>query len=123
MMSWDDAANRLVDGSATLLSLWGEPGAVHLALWQDGAVSGLLDWPSACLGGPGADVGHCRANLWLRFGPEAADAFLRSYQAASGTRDYHPYWDIAEALGGLDPTTPGLADEDFLASALARLNG
>ena len=41
MMSWDDAANRLADGSATLLSLWGEPGAVHLALWQGGAVRHL----------------------------------------------------------------------------------
>lgn len=92
-------------------------------LWQDGAVSGLLDWTSACLGRPEADVGHCRANLWLRFGPEAADAFLRSYQAASGDRDYHPYWDIAAALGGLHPAAPGLADENFLAAALAQLNG
>ncbi len=38
MTSWDDAVARLVDGSATLLSLWGEREAVHLALLHEGEV-------------------------------------------------------------------------------------
>ncbi|MDA8248046.1 MAG: nickel-dependent hydrogenase large subunit [Rhodospirillales bacterium] len=37
MMTWDEATARLQDGSATLLSLWGETDAVHLALLLDGA--------------------------------------------------------------------------------------
>ena len=41
MSQWDDAVARLADASATLLGLWGEPGAVHLALWQDGAIAHL----------------------------------------------------------------------------------
>ncbi len=39
MMRWEDVEARLTDGTATLLALWGEPGAVHVALWQDGAVA------------------------------------------------------------------------------------
>jgi len=36
MSVWDDAAGRLAAGEATLVSLWGEPGRAHLALF-DGA--------------------------------------------------------------------------------------
>jgi Ni,Fe-hydrogenase III large subunit len=38
MSPWQDAEARLGDGSATLLSLWGEPDRVHLALLQDEAI-------------------------------------------------------------------------------------
>ncbi len=39
MSGWDDTAARLAAGEATLLGLWGEPGAVHLAVLE-GAESG-----------------------------------------------------------------------------------
>jgi Ni,Fe-hydrogenase III large subunit len=35
---WRLAAERLAEGACTLLSLWGEPGQVHMALLGDGAV-------------------------------------------------------------------------------------
>jgi hypothetical protein len=38
--------------------------------------------------------------------------------------DYHPYWDISAAIGGLDEDAddqPSPADEQFLAAAIARL--
>ena len=35
-------------------------------LWQDGRVSGIVDWPSACRGPAGIDVGHCRS-IWHFF--------------------------------------------------------
>ena len=38
MNEWDGLATRLADGSATLLSLWGEPGQVHMAALADGAI-------------------------------------------------------------------------------------
>ena len=38
MSAWEAAEARLADGTATLLSLWGEPGGVHLALLADGAI-------------------------------------------------------------------------------------
>jgi hypothetical protein len=34
---WQLAGDRLADGSLTLLSLWGEPGAAHMALFGGGA--------------------------------------------------------------------------------------
>jgi Ni,Fe-hydrogenase III large subunit len=34
---WQQAIDRLADGSVILLSLWGEPGAAHMALLGDGA--------------------------------------------------------------------------------------
>lgn len=79
-------------------------------LWTGGAVSGVVDWVNASIGSPLADVGHCRMNL----GIEAADRFLELYGP-----DYHPYWDIVAALGGMGEWTP--ADEDFVARAVARL--
>ena len=93
-------------------------------LWADGAVAGVVDWVAASVGVPEADVGHCRVNLYDRFGREAADAFLALYQAASGRSDYHPYWDIVAAIGGMDAAyeeRPHPEDERFLAAAVARL--
>jgi hypothetical protein len=43
---------------------------------------------------------------------------------SGSTDDYHPYWDISAAIGGLDEDAddqPSPADERFLAAAVARL--
>jgi aminoglycoside phosphotransferase (APT) family kinase protein len=94
-------------------------------LWHGGRVSGLVDWVNASIGSPWVDVGHCRVNLASQVGQPAVDRFLDHYRAASGrTDDYHPYWDIAAALGGLDEdidAMPSLADENFLVEAVRRL--
>jgi aminoglycoside phosphotransferase (APT) family kinase protein len=93
-------------------------------LWRAGRVTGLVDWVNASIGSPWADVGHCRVNLASGLGQEAADRFLEIYRTASGRRDdYHPYWDISAAIGGLDESAdrrPSPADEAFLAAAVAR---
>jgi hypothetical protein len=58
-------------------------------------------------------------------GQDAADRFLELYRIASGrTDDYHPYWDISAAIGGLDEdadVAPSAADEKFLNAAVRRL--
>jgi len=94
-------------------------------LWRRDEVSGIVDWVNASVGSPWADVGHCRVNLADRFGQAASDRFLHLYRAASGRSDeYHPYWDIAAAIGGLDESCdaqPSLSDEEFLAAAVSRL--
>ncbi|HVC15824.1 MAG TPA: Ni,Fe-hydrogenase III large subunit [Rhodanobacter sp.] len=41
MSAWEAAGARLAAGTATLLSLWGEPGRVHLALLEEGAIEHL----------------------------------------------------------------------------------
>lgn len=66
-------------------------------LWQEGQVSGVVDWVNACMGPAGIDTGHCRLNLVQMYGVEAADAFLESYLAAvrGGRCDVNdPYWDM-----------------------------
>jgi hypothetical protein len=86
---------------------------------------GVVDWVHASIGSPDADAGHCRANLAGWFGPEAADRFLELYLAASGRSTYHPFWDIAAALGGHGEEAFEIdcdsGDEDFLAHAVSRL--
>lgn len=76
-------------------------------LWQDGKVSGVVDWVNGCLGPVGADIGHCRINLALLHGIEAADRFLtlyRKHAAAAGTPlAYDPHWDIQSLLDMGEP--------------------
>ena len=61
-------------------------------LWQDGLLSGVVDWVNACVGPEGADVGHMRVNLTALYGVDCANQFLDAYLAAGGS--YHPYWDL-----------------------------
>ena len=67
-------------------------------LWSGGAVSGLVDWASAELGHPHADIGHCRWNLARVHGQAAADRFLE----LTGAVAYDGYWDVVACLGGFD---------------------
>jgi len=62
-------------------------------LFEDGAVSGLVDWTNACRGPQGIDVAHCRLNLAALFGPEAAAGFLAAWEAESGA-SHDPRWDL-----------------------------
>ncbi|MCT2195136.1 MULTISPECIES: phosphotransferase family protein [Paenibacillus] len=66
-------------------------------LWQEGAISGVVDWANACMGPTGIDTGHCRLNLVQMYGVEAADAFLDNYLAQArreGCDVNDPYWDM-----------------------------
>lgn len=67
-------------------------------LWQDGAVSGIVDWVNSCRGPAGIDVGHCRMNLAQMHGVAIAEQFLEHYQRAAPDFAYDPYWDIDTAL-------------------------
>lgn len=68
-------------------------------LWENGRVSGVVDWVNASRGPAGVDVGHCRVNLALLYGVDQADAFLEAYREERGAAfSYTPYWDIAAVL-------------------------
>jgi len=73
-------------------------------LWQNGQISGLVDWPNACRGVANVDVSWCRHNLIYLHGIPAADLFLQAYERLTGASfAYHPYWDLLalmEALPG-----------------------
>ena len=104
------------------------------ALWRQTDLVGIVDWVNACRGCASIDVAHCRLNLALMYGLQAADGFLDAYTAEVGHFDHHPYWDVDAALSwlpdlsyyepwqefGLGDETPGLLQhrmEAFLQSA------
>lgn len=64
-------------------------------LWEEGKISGVVDWVNACRGPAGVDVGHCRVNLVQLYGIETADKFLAAYEKfADENFQYNPYWDL-----------------------------
>jgi aminoglycoside phosphotransferase (APT) family kinase protein len=101
-------------------------------LWQDGRVTGVVDWTSTCRGPMACDVAHCRNNLALLFGLEAADDFAARY----GPVDDLAWFDIVDVVGWgaldtwrwRDAGRPDVTDDiairaadDFLAAAVARI--
>lgn len=53
-------------------------------LWRDGCLCGVVDWPHAGTGSRGSDVGHCRLNLAVLFGPAVAGEYLAAYEHTAG---------------------------------------
>lgn len=72
-------------------------------LWADGRVSGVVDWINACRGPAGVDVAHCRTNLALMLGPDAADAFLIAYGKVAKGYAHNSYWDVDSIIDGCLP--------------------
>jgi aminoglycoside phosphotransferase (APT) family kinase protein len=68
-------------------------------LWSDGRLSGLIDWSGGRRGPRHLDVAHCRSNLMLLLGTEAADEFLLEYERRIGRELEHQTWfDVRDAL-------------------------
>jgi aminoglycoside phosphotransferase (APT) family kinase protein len=65
-------------------------------LWQDGKLTGIVDWPFASRGPAAIDVAHMRTNLALIEGPDQADAFLRAYSELNPTYVHDPWWDARD---------------------------
>jgi aminoglycoside phosphotransferase (APT) family kinase protein len=63
-------------------------------LWNDGVLSGVVDWTGGGSGPAGLDVGWCRLDLYLLYDEQIADVFLASYQAATGTVTDSRLWDL-----------------------------
>jgi aminoglycoside phosphotransferase (APT) family kinase protein len=86
----------------------GEPTADHVLLhrdyhpgnllWENGALSGIVDWPASCSGPRGIDVAHARGNLALVDGVGAAEQFLLAYRDIVPSYNHDPWWDIADLL-------------------------
>jgi aminoglycoside phosphotransferase (APT) family kinase protein len=68
-------------------------------LWQNGVVSGVVDWVNGCRGPAGIDVAWCRHNLANLHGVAVADDFLKAYIAEAGSEfKYDPYWDLMSVV-------------------------
>lgn len=78
-------------------------------------VPAIIDWLNACVGHPHAELGHCRWNLTVLAGTEAADGFLQRYlelteqlTGDSSPHTYDPLWDVAAMLDvGSSAEAPG----------------
>jgi aminoglycoside phosphotransferase (APT) family kinase protein len=107
-------------------------------LWNNGQVSGVVDWVSAALGPANIDVAHCRLNLSILFDVNASEQFLKAYQSHAAGFVYDTYWDLLVVVdmvlesphvykGWRDLGITGLTDrimqqkvEKYLASILAK---
>lgn len=68
-------------------------------LFDQGKLSGIVDWPNACLGPADFDIAWCRYNLSSMFGVDAADTFLKACREFAGNGfTYNPFWDILAAI-------------------------
>jgi aminoglycoside phosphotransferase (APT) family kinase protein len=109
-------------------------------LWQNGRVSGVVDWVNGCRGPAAIDVAWCRHNLANLHSVPVADEFLEVYVAEAGSEfTYDPYWDLMSVVELL-PGPPSMYEgwraigvpnisnavmrarvDDYVASVVARL--
>ena len=96
-------------------------------LWTGAKPSAVVDWLHGCLGPASVDIAHCRLNLWLDIGPQAADEFLDAYRAMRiESPPHNPYWDIIDAMSWrIDPARHGVTRarryQSFVAAAVAAI--
>jgi aminoglycoside phosphotransferase (APT) family kinase protein len=94
-------------------------------LWSGSEVSAVIDWSSASIGAPEVDVAHCRVNLAVALGLDAADRFLSTYAERTGRDEYDPYWDLQDLVGMIShiELAPEWlpADDELVRRAVARL--
>jgi aminoglycoside phosphotransferase (APT) family kinase protein len=77
-------------------------------LFQEEHLSGVVDWPNACVGPAGIDVAWCRYNLAAMYGVETADRFLFHCQVAMRNYwTYDPFWDLMVLIDFL-PNPPSV---------------
>jgi aminoglycoside phosphotransferase (APT) family kinase protein len=83
-------------------------------VWEDGALTGVVDWSGAGLGPRGFDLGWCRLDLYLLFGQRIADMFLDSYQVASTVACPDPLladlWAVARSYHSVESWVPNYGD-------------
>lgn len=53
-------------------------------LWDQGKLSGILDWENVAFGQPGFDVANCRMEMIVDGMDDAAETFLRTYEEVTG---------------------------------------
>jgi aminoglycoside phosphotransferase (APT) family kinase protein len=93
-------------------------------LWDNGFLSGVVDWTGGGTGPAGFDIGWCRLDLYLLYDEHIADTFLAAYQAASGDAIDVPIWDLWAAarsytiIESWEPNYRPLGREDLTAREL-----
>ena len=78
-------------------------------LWEDGRLTGVVDWAYASVGHPDMDAAHLRVNLTVSYGRAVAEAYL---DARGG--EYDRYWDVRVIIDFIEGLDPGEAMEPYL---------
>jgi len=98
-------------------------------LWAGRRLTGVIDWTTGCVGPVGIDLAQMRINLAWEFDIETADAFLDAWRSITPSDEYHPYWDLLDAVDWLgdgesnEPVPDGGLQryETFVARTLSEL--
>ncbi len=103
------------------------PALVHIdywsgnILWQDDEISAVLDWEEAACGDPVIDVAYARMNMVLMGLLEAADEFLKAYEAETGRQAENlGLWELAAAVRPLSDPAAWELDRPELRQRLMR---
>jgi len=99
---WDEVASIL---PGAVVGLRGNPPTlVHgdfwfgNTIWEDGRLTGVVDWDGARIGDAARDVAVARNDLAIFIGPSAADFFLERYERVRGPLTDIAYWDVHVSL-------------------------
>ncbi len=69
-------------------------------LWDDGEISGVVDWVETSIGPAWLDVAHCLTSLTLWHGSDVADAFAAAYVDRTGATP-QPYFEVMDLVAFL----------------------
>lgn len=85
-------------------------------LWEDGQLTGVVDWAYASVGHPDMDAAHLRVNLTVSYGRDVAEAYLDARRRLERSRGgaYDRYWDVRVIVDFTADLDPGEAMEPFL---------
>jgi aminoglycoside phosphotransferase (APT) family kinase protein len=96
-------------------------------VWEDGVLTGVVDWSGGALGPRGLDVGWCRLDLYLLYGERIAGVFLDSYESAckSALPDllWWDLWAVSRSYEDVESWVPNYRDlgrADLTAAELRR---
>ncbi|MGH2490701.1 MAG: phosphotransferase family protein [Candidatus Limnocylindria bacterium] len=99
---WDEIAATLTPIAAQVKG--NPPTLIHSdfwfgnTIWQDGRLTGIIDWDGAAIGDPARDVAGARNDLALLSGAAAADVFLARYASERGPLRDLAFWDLLTSL-------------------------
>ncbi len=99
---WDKVASTLTAIAAHVEA--NPPVLIHSdfwfgnTVWQEGRLTGIIDWDGARIADPARDVASARNDLALLSGARVADVFLARYEADRGPLRDLAFWDLLSSL-------------------------
>lgn len=99
---WDKIASALTPLAAQVRA--NPPTLIHgdfwfgNTIWENGRLTGVIDWDGAAIADPARDVAGARNDLAMLSGARAANVFLARYQRERGPLLDLAFWDLLTSL-------------------------